>query len=289
MIELVIWKEYVPFMNCFAYCVGKSYQIYKIADIINAEEVKAKIFDREVLYVEADALYVALNGADKHKPDKHGKVFIFNYGCVVFWGLPEPMCKHFLKIIRRFLLQPLAEPVMEKCKFDIDETQESYVDEEQDVIFLEKADYMLQLSFSYGLSQSVKLDVFESYVNKTISENERIPQELVRTGKISLSRKALAKKTGNLFLTRYSINLNSDILDTPDFFWRRPKYEPYYQMSVDFLDIEHRVEVLNQRLNIIHELYEVVSTELQHLHSSRLEWIIIILIMMEVLIGVLKL
>ena len=106
------------------------------------------------------------------------------------------------------------------------------------------------------------------------------------TGNISLSRKSLAKKIGTLFVERNYINLNSDILDTPDFFWRRAKYEPYYEMSIDFMDIKQRLGILNSRLDIIHELYGILSTELQHIHSSRLEWIIIFLILIEVLLGV---
>ena len=110
---------------------------------------------------------------------------------------------------------------------------------------------------------------------------------LIETGKISLSRKTLAKRIGALFLERNFVNLHSDILDVPDFFWKRPKYEQYYEMAIKFMDLTQRIQILNDRLKVIHELYHILATELQHLHSSRMEMIIIALISFEVIIGLL--
>jgi uncharacterized Rmd1/YagE family protein len=91
-----------------------------------------------------------------------------------------------------------------------------------------------------------------------------------------------------LFSQKNSINLESFALDTPEFFWKRPRYEPFYQLAVEFLDIQVRLNILNSKLNVVHELYEILSNELKHAHSSFLEWVIIILIMVEVLISILK-
>jgi uncharacterized Rmd1/YagE family protein len=115
-----------------------------------------------------------------------------------------------------------------------------------------------------------------------------MPAELATKGKISLSRKKLSQKIGALFAERNSVNLHSDILDTPEFFWRRPRYEPYYVMGVQYLDITTRIGILNKRLDVIHELYDILSNELKHSHSSRLELVIIFLIFIEVMITILR-
>jgi uncharacterized Rmd1/YagE family protein len=78
------------------------------------------------------------------------------------------------------------------------------------------------------------------------------------------------------------MNLDSDILDTPEFFWRRPKYETFYLMASNYLDIQARVAILNRKLDRVHELYDILSNEHKHLHSTRLEVVVIILIMIEV-------
>lgn len=46
------------------------------------------------------------------------------------------------------------------------------------------------------------------------------------------------------------------------------------------------MSVLNQRLRIVQELFDMLAAELNHQHSSRLEWTIIVLIVIEVLLHV---
>jgi len=117
-----------------------------------------------------------------------------------------------------------------------------------------------------------------------LKKTRHLPEELARKGKIYMSRKKLSKKIGALFSERNSINLHSDILDTPEFFWRRPRYEHYYLMASEYMDIQTRLDILNRRLGVIHELYDILSSELNHRHSSRLELIIILLILIEVVV-----
>ena len=47
--------------------------------------------------------------------------------------------------------------------------------------------------------------------------------------------------------------------------------------------------MLNKRLDIIKELYDMLASELATAHSNKLEWIIIILILIEVIFQVLQL
>ena len=49
------------------------------------------------------------------------------------------------------------------------------------------------------------------------------------------------------------------------------------------------MEVLNKRLDIIKELFDMLASELANRHSNTLEWIVIILIMIEVFFQVVQL
>ena len=134
----------------------------------------------------------------------------------------------------------------------------------------------------------MKLGTFETAIRKTFIHTKEIPEDLAKHGRIPLSRKEIRRKMGELFIERNSINLHVDVLDTPEFFWEYSELEPLYAMASNYLDIDSRVEVLNHRLDVIHELFEMLGNELNHQHSSRLEWTIIILIVLEVVITLLK-
>lgn len=52
-------------------------------------------------------------------------------------------------------------------------------------------------------------------MEQTIDRTRSIPEHLAKTGKIPSNRDEISKKIGELFISRFYINLNTDILDTP--------------------------------------------------------------------------
>lgn len=227
-----------------------------------------------------DVLHVAMQ-KDNHFCD----AFFFSYGAAVFWGINKEIgLKILQEDVRNFEYQPIDDIETDEFTFAYSESSKIIEDE----ISLPNRDIVTMLAISQGLAQSVKLGTFETALQKTFNSTKAIPEDLAKQGKISLSRREIRKKMGELFIERNSINLHMDVLDTPEFFWEYPELEPLYMMIANYLDIRTRVEVLNQRLDVIHGLFEMLGTELNHLHSSRLEWTIISLIVIEVLITLMR-
>jgi uncharacterized Rmd1/YagE family protein len=222
-----------------------------------------------------------------HTQPKEGvkrDVFYFSYGVVLFWGFLEEEEKEWLGNLKKFEKEPLA-------RSELDEFTFAYGDKmriEEDEIVLQKKDVLTKLAIAYAVAQSVKLTVFEEAIAKTVETSGHFPLELAHKGKISLSRHETSKKMGEIFLERNYINLHSDILDTPEFFWDHAELEPFYRRALHYLDVSKRVELLNRRLNLLHELFEILSNELNHQQSSRLEMTIIILIFIEIVLALLR-
>ena len=267
-------------MECVFYSLCDSYNLTDIADYLRGKSIKSRIFNKEALKFKHDL------------GDSQFDIVIFSYGCIVFWGIDDNEISEIIGGFEQFASESLKQPVADRCKYTlVSQDAASYIDMENDVIMINKDENieLTKLSFSYGLSQSVKLSVFEDSVDKTIEENKAIPNELISYGKISLSKETLSKKIGSLFVERNYINLNNNILDTPEFFWKHPRYEQFYEMSIKFLDLSQRIHVLNSKLDIMRDLYSILSDELQHAHSSRLEIVVILLIFIEVCIGIFEL
>jgi uncharacterized Rmd1/YagE family protein len=267
-------------LDCSFYCLCASYNLAAISSYLRDQGIKNRIYSKDVLHFK------------QNFNKKSYDLFIFSYGCIVFWGMENDAIDSTIKELKAFSNDPLPRVITDRCSYKTSsDSENSYIDMEDDVIVIHKDEnsYLAKLAFSYGLSQSVKLSVFEDSVDKTIEDNQNIPDELINTGKVSLSKKALGKKIGSLFAERNYINLNNNILDTPEFFWKHPKYEQYYEMSIRFLDLTQRIHVLNSKLDIIRDLYRILSEELQHAQSSRLEIVVILLIFLEVCIGLLEL
>jgi uncharacterized Rmd1/YagE family protein len=259
-------ENYTSTNRCIAYCTASSYNLKGLLEAFKAT-YKATAF--------RDVVHLAL-GTDVRD------VFCFSYGVVVIWGLNEAEEQEFLRKLQDFQRSP--QDVYERELMSFSFGTASKIAEE--VIELPDEEVLSRLAISHGLAQSVRLATFENLIQKTIEKTRNIPEQLAIRGKVPLSKKEIRKKMGELFLERSSVNLHFDILDIPEFFWDHSELEPLYLLIANHLDLETRVQVLNQRLDIVHDLLEMLGNELNHQHSSKLEWIIIWLIVIEVLLNI---
>lgn len=257
-------------MRCIAYCTATYYHLKPLMQSFG-ERFKTALY-RDVVHVE-------VSDGDKVKD-----LFFFSYGTAVFWGLSEEEEQIFLKDAKEFEIHPIESLEVDKFSFSFGETFRVSKDE----IVLPTKDVLSRLAVSHGLAQSIKLGNFETVIHKTFTSTKYIPEDLAKQGRISLSRREIRRKMGELFIERNSINLHFDVLDTPEFFWEYPELEPIYKMIANYLDVETRVDVLNKRLGIVHELFEMLGNELNHQHSSRLELTIICLIIIEVVLSLMR-
>ncbi|XP_048391727.1 required for meiotic nuclear division protein 1 homolog isoform X4 [Stegostoma tigrinum] len=143
-----------------------------------------------------------------------------------------------------------------------------------------------KFAFSNALSLSVKLAIWEVSLDNFVESIQFIP-EMLKSGKqVKLTRSEVMQKIGELFALRHRINLSSDLLMTPDFYWDRENLEQLYDKTCQFLNINRRVKVINEKLQHCTELTDLMRNHLSEKHGLRLEWMIVILISIEVrLIG----
>ena len=215
-----------------------------------------------------------------HVDFKQGECWLFDYGVVVFWGVNEDSKQGFMRKIQGFIIQALEKPEFEEFHFVIGDKLNMH----SDTVYLPDGEVLSRLAASHAFAQSAKLGLFESQVLRVIDDNEYIPNSLAKTGKIPLNRRKLAKLRGALFGTRSDIILNFNLLDTPEFFWEHPALEGIYTLVSRYLDLNPRVSLLNKKLETVYELLQMLADEQNHKHSAVLEWIIIVLIAIDILI-----
>ena len=271
--------KYLPhtnFMRLSSYCTAFAYDMDKLENALQKDGFNPSVYEG-VIHIQKEI-----------KEDKSGgDIFYFPYGCIIMWGFTVDAALAELKYLSRFQIKPYSRDYHDIMNYEYGKQEEMEIVEEDDLIILAKSDATLEkISFSYALSQSAKLQVVEESSIETIKRSQYLIDELIIEGKISISQRKLTKKMGMLFAERNAINMHADILDTPEFFWRRPKYLPIYKRAEQLFDISHRIEIVTRRSNIVHELFDLLSAELQHIHSNRLEWIIIALISVEIALAI---
>ncbi|WJG07753.1 RMD1 family protein [Aliiglaciecola sp. LCG003] len=243
-----------------------------IADTIDIKYLENHFAKTFVSTRYRDALHIDL---------PKGQVVIFDYGVIVTWGISDSK--------KQFIMDEMASVVKLKTNLDWDmygfevKTDEAF-SISNDKLILPSSKTLTLLAISHAFAQSHKLEIFEARAQKTIDDNSHLTDELAKTGKIPLTRKQLAKLRGALFQTKSDITLHFSLLDTPEFFWDYPATQEFYSTTVNYMELAQRIELLNLKLQTIHELFDMFAAEQNHKHSSFLEWIIIILIAVEIVL-----
>lgn len=263
------------FSRCVPYCTANSYNLAGLTHF----------FKKRGYNVRSSRDYIQVS-----RPERKADIFFFVHGCFVSWGLTKNQEQKILEQILPFSNFPLEK--IESDFFCYVTGEETSIDTDDrlrlDVITLDTDNALVKLAFSYALAQSIKLETFEESIQEAIRKNSSLPEEIANHGVISLSRRAIFKRIGEIFLARSSINLNSEFLDAPEFFWRNPNLEPIFISAKKFLDIPTRLMALNQKLDVLQELLHILNSQLQHSHSNLLETIIILLILIEIMISLFK-
>ncbi|MDN4502180.1 RMD1 family protein [Alteromonadaceae bacterium BrNp21-10] len=244
--------------------VGSEVNLTDLANDLIEVENKSRFFD---------AMHMQYAG---------GEFFVFDYGVVVLWNMHRKDLVSLLKKVKGQTLDPFSAPEKERFIYEVhDSLSVKMLD---DKLYLPNIELKTMLSISHALAQSAKLGQFELVAEETIVKNKPLADALSETGTIPLSRKALSKRRGSLFQTKSDIFLHFNLLDTPEFFWVNPAYEEFYQVVAKYLEITPRVDLLKIKLETIQELFDMLAAEQNHQHSSFLEWIIIILIAVEIVL-----
>lgn len=234
---------------------------------------------------------------------KHAELFIFSYGVVVFWNFTVQQEKEILAdlnfarvhngispIPQSLIIRPIAEQEIETEQIHFSYSSQAIKPRiYNDMITLRSGDHMTKLALSHAISQSAKLSRFEARMDNTMHDVKHVPKMLALTGRLGFKREEVLKTSGRLFKLRVDVNLSSNMLDTPDFFWKdEPSLNPLYAAMREYLEIEQRILVLNERCRVFLDLTEIIADSVAEYNMSRITWIIIILIAMSLAVSTLE-
>ncbi|RMJ25916.1 YagE family [Aspergillus sp. HF37] len=301
-----------------AYAAAERFDIRKVRDILQHKGYEPDPFNTG-LYPQVVHIQVPIESIRRVSspsvaglsPDEVGDVFVFPSGTVVAWSLPEG----FTSFLATRTLLPAAEGAhvdeleTEDLEF-MEDPQREVSSIKGDTIFfgtkaagsntedqtatLQTVDAVLtKVAFSSGLARSTKLAVLESLLANYFESTRTIPTLLSKGSRLPYTRDFILRKTGQLLSVRAQLNLYSELTDSlPDIFWdsrHELGLEGYYEQVGRALDVGIRIKLLNEKMDYAQEIASVLRERLSEKHGLRLEWIIILLIAVEVSFEVLRL
>ncbi|KAI1251781.1 hypothetical protein MGN70_006350 [Eutypa lata] len=261
----------------------------------------------------------SLSPINRLAPDakQFAELFIYSYGVAVFWNFTEQQEKAILADITFAENETGVSLVTRPLDRSDVETEEFHFEYSHDIkrprvfndmiTLMPRSDHMVKLTISHAIAQSTKLCFFEERLSEAMINAAHIPKRLAETGELAMGRTELVKIQGRLFKSRVDINLcksrhtqytmslpqannfakASNILDVPNFFWdSEPNLHPLYVAIREYLEIDLRTKVVNERCRVFLDLAEILSDSVADSKMSAITYIIIVLIVISILVTV---
>lgn len=214
------------------------------------------------------------------EPERGSWIYVERFGAVVFWNCSEPVVQAFLKDLE-------ALPDAGSRVGSAQDTLAVHVGSEEDTVGFSTV-WLKELTLdklkivSLALAQSVALDYFENSVSKAMARFQPVVHAMREEGKLPLNHREVLALVAFAMEIRSVVLENLTLFDDPPESWESESLAHLDSALFDQFDLEERINAINQKLAYLKDAGSTLMEVLNHRKSVRLEWIVIILIAIEV-------
>ncbi len=206
--------------------------------------------------------------------------YYFNFGVMVFVGYTDDEMKYAAKAVHSYLKNPLTNWLRDDHTIKVEDVAESSFN--FDELVVKKLDANVIRIAMFNLAQSVALDYYHDVTENLLAEVKSFANELEQTGKLKISRNNMMRFLGRALNTQNDIAENIYIFDEPDLVWDDEYLDKLHQGLTKHFDLRVRFNEIEYTLRIIKDNLTVFREISHHRESNTLEYIIIVLILVEV-------
>lgn len=211
-----------------------------------------------------------------------GLAIIYRYGAVVLFSTPREREDAFLASLIAHVDSPLSEPLKEDVHVQINPEMREGVDGGS--VYLHDGSLARLQIVADILGKSVLLDRYESRIAESFDRIEPLAEHLALKGQRGLDAKELLQLIGSALLSEHKLVGRAEVNEKPEMLWERSDLERFYLRLEDEFEIEERHRALERKLELISRTVHTVVDLHQDQRSLRVEWYIVILIVIEILL-----
>jgi uncharacterized Rmd1/YagE family protein len=266
--------------------VGSMINIY---DVMNLKEYRDNFKSihkgSALIGLHADSMDSRKDGSLPYGP----YMSVTSYGSAVFFGASKELKKQCLSVLlQNVVSDPLLDHSLynEEFTLSVDSSISTWSTLDPDCIVLQSMDLKSLQVISHVLAQSVALDFYSNHVERTLETFCSLNQEMMESANIGkLNKQVLLQLVAENNIVMTDIISKLGVHERYDIAWKFAKYGSIWDFLRTELEIETRFETLDMKLNLIQDNLKYFLEILQNKKSDTLEWIIIVLIAMEIVLS----
>jgi uncharacterized Rmd1/YagE family protein len=216
---------------------------------------------------------------------KAGIVALFRYGVAVLIGMSALEEDEVIRQLDGRIIRPADRREEEATRIEIAPDKDEQI-LPGGVIVLKALTTEHMLLIADALATSVILAHDERNVAAVFDVIEPFARQLAERGRTPGGRRAILKLIGNALLVQQRVSGLVAVAEKPDVLWERPDLERLYARLEDEYELKERADVLTRKLTVISDTAKALADIIDTERSLRLEMIIVVLILLEIIITV---
>lgn len=212
--------------------------------------------------------------------DNQSYIQIHDYGSVIFFGIEKTKQIEIISALRN--LHDIKPHELKSESYKVEINPESPYKVLFDRIVIDQLNLEAARVLMLNIAQSIALDYYTEQANQLLEKISTYTADLEKDGSFSIKGKNLVKYIGRTMNLKNVIASNLYIFDSPTIAWND---EFLNRINIDMtreLEIGSRYKSLQENVNTIKESLEMFNDFHQNAYSTKLEWIVIILIGFEI-------
>ncbi|MFC0184010.1 Uncharacterized protein, Rmd1/YagE family [Pseudarcicella hirudinis] len=246
-------------------------EAFQVSEVFNLKKFRNEYTNQPLIANNSELFY---------RNEEGNFFYLFSYGVVVFAGFNDLQKSELIKYSKNFAEKEVDGKYFDDFTVNIDPLVSLNIGYDS-ITIAELTDNIIQI-IMLNVGQSVALDYYEALSLEIFTNSKKLTEELEAVGTLRSSKKDLLKFIGRTLNIKNSIIDNLYIFDAPDIVWENELLERIDKGLKKNLDLKMRYQDIDYKLKIIQENLTLFTDLLQNRESTRLEWIIIILILIEV-------
>ena len=216
------------------------------------------------------------------EPEKNSYVILTRFGAVVVWDCSDAVLRDLYAEIESL------SGVLNRNDAVRDQLT-VHIGMDQDVVTFNEV-WLRELTLeklkiiALTLAQSVALDRFENEVTLALARFNPVITALRGKGQLKLSEAEVLRAVGFALEVRAAVLANLTLFDDPPETWESETLAYLDNQLYDQFDLEERLSAINQKLIFLTDMNSTLTTLLSNRKSHRLEWIVIVLIAVEIVL-----
>ena len=215
-----------------------------------------------------------------------GAAVLFRYGVVVLFGLSAVEELAFLKDIDRFVIQPFSKYEAEEVRLCLSSAMS---EQGGDCLPLDEFNVSRMQVVASVLAKSVILAHYEKELSQTFDRIEPLAISMQHGGSLKHKGRDLLAHIGDVLMIQGRMVGRVEISEKPELLWEEPQYERLYLRMAEEYELVERHRALERKLDLVSKTAGTLLDLLQDRRTLRVEWYIVILIVVEILLTIYEL